>query len=217
MCAREPTSSVRGKGEAVTVSKLNSPGKTVPASKRAKEATVLIAGAEGSGSKGTSDPDLPDEKLALQLHLAMNGSQRISRSSSASWAASGGKGKGQKVVVSATNANGDQGLCVTNMMYELEDDLSGAEMGDNSDAEHDTLLDPSVTVVLALECKGKQSQERMRGKRKGPPGTNHNDVVDRYKKKYTKRNSSKNAKVISTGSKTMPDGKDMDRDDGGKA
>lgn len=216
----DPTSAARGKGEIVAVAKENAVRKAVeaePAYKRAKEELALTGGGGGLERMGSGDPDLLDEELALQLHLAMNGSQRISRSGNASGGGYAVQGKGQNGVVGGRKGNGNQGLCVTNMMDQLDDDETGTELGSNRNAKPVRRFDPSVTVVLALECvKGKHAQECMRGKRKGPPGSKHqNYVVDRYKKKYSKRTSSKQAKVENTERKTIPDGLDMDGDDGG--
>ena len=202
------------------MAKLSSLRKTVeakPVSKCAKEARALIAVGGGSESKSTRDPDLPDEELALQLHLAMNGSQRISRSGSASGVASPGQRKGQKALVYRRKVNEDLGPCVTNMMDHLDYGETGAEMGINRNAKHVMGLDPSVKVVLALECPGKHAKGGMGGKRKVPPGTNqHDGLVDRYRMKYSKRKSSKQANVESTGNKTTPNGKGMDVSDRGK-
>lgn len=223
---REPSCAVRRKGEPVAAAKLNSPRKVVDEVRPAwKDAMALIPVGEGSESKGPSDPDLPDEALALQLHLAINGSPRISRSGSASVVVSSGQGKRQgkrqNGLVYGRKVNEDLGLCVTNMMDHLDYLETGAEMGSNWNASQALGSDPTVPVVLALECKGKRAQESTRGKRKGPPGTKqHNSLVeykvDRYEKKYSKRKSSKQTDVESTGNKTLPNGKDMDVGEGGE-
>uniref|UniRef100_A0ACD6AIH8 Uncharacterized protein n=2 Tax=Avena sativa TaxID=4498 RepID=A0ACD6AIH8_AVESA len=215
----DPNSAVRGKEEALALAKLNSPRKAVevkPATKCSKEARALVAVGGGSESKNTGDLDLPDEELALQLHLAINGSQRISRSGSASGVVSSGQGKGKKGLVSGGKITEDLGLCVTNMMDHLDYGETGTEMESNWNARHVMGFDPSVTVVLALECTSKHAKESMRGKRKGPPATNqHNCLVDRYQMKYSKRKSSKQANVESNGNRTMLNGKDMVVSDGG--
>ncbi|KAM0864930.1 hypothetical protein ACQ4PT_043609 [Festuca glaucescens] len=207
LAIREPHSAVRGKREALASAKLNSPKKAVevkPVSKCSKEVRALIA--IGGESESNGDLDLPDEKLALQLHLAMNGSQRISRSGSASGIVSSGQGKVKKGLVSGRKVNEDLGLCVTNMMDHLDYGETVAEMQSNWNAKHVMGFDPSVTVVLALEYTGKHAEDCMGGKRKGPPGTNqHDGLVDRYQMKY-KRKSSKQANAESTGNKTMPNG-----------
>uniref|UniRef100_A0A0A9GG98 Uncharacterized protein n=1 Tax=Arundo donax TaxID=35708 RepID=A0A0A9GG98_ARUDO len=100
------------------------------------------------------------------------------------------------------------------MMAQLDDE---SEPGCNMDAKRFRRFDPSVTVVLALECvKRKRTKESMKGKRKDPPMTKQQDgLVDRYKKKYSKRSSSKHAKVENIASGTKHDGNDMDDDHGG--
>ncbi|XP_051203423.1 uncharacterized protein [Lolium perenne] len=211
LAIREPHSAVRGKREALTSAKLNSPKKAVPVSKCSKEVRALIA--IGGESQSNGDPDLPDEKLALQLHLAMNGSQRISRSGSASGIVSAGQAKVKKGLVSGRKVNEDLGLCVTNMMDHLDYGENVAEMQSNWSAKHVMGFDPSVTVVLALEYTGKYAEDCMGGKRKGPPGTNqHDGLVDRYQMKYT-RKSSKQANAESTGNRTMPNGNVSDSGD----
>lgn len=213
----DPSSAARENGEALTVARLNSSRKAVdvkPASKCSNEERALVAIGGGSESKCTSDPDLPDDKLALQLHLAMNGSPRISRSSSASGAVSARQGKGKKGLFSRRKVNEDLGLCVTNMMDHLD---YGAEMESKWNAKHAMGYDPPLTVVLALECTCNNSKDSMRGKRKGPPVTNqHDGLVDRYQMKYSKRKSSKQANLESTGNKTTPNGMEMVVHDGGK-
>ncbi|XP_008781388.2 uncharacterized protein LOC103701193 isoform X1 [Phoenix dactylifera] len=74
------------KAEAAAVAKENALKKAV-AAKRATERARDALGAvlvekKGGPQKPSADSVVPDEELALQLHLAMNGSQRISRSSS---------------------------------------------------------------------------------------------------------------------------------------
>jgi hypothetical protein len=209
---REPNPAARGKGEALSVARKAVEVKA--ASKCSKEARALIATSSGSESKCTGDPDLPDEKLALQLHLAMNGSQRISRSGSTSGAVSAGQSKVKKGLASTRKVNEDLGLCVTNMMDHLDYGDTVAEMETNWSAKHVMGFDPSVTVVLALESTGKHPKDSMRGKRKVPPGTVQRDgLVDRYQMKYSKRKPSKQANAETTGNKTMPNG---NVSDGGK-
>ncbi|KAI4967947.1 hypothetical protein ZWY2020_010304 [Hordeum vulgare] len=198
LVTREPSSAVRRKGEPVAAAKLNSPRKVVEEVRPAwKDAMALVPVGEGSESKGPCDPELPDEALALQLHLAINGSPRISRSGSASLFVSAGQGKRQNGLVYGRKVvNEDLGLCVTNMMDHLDYLETSEEMGSNWNASQALGSDPTVPVVLALECKGKPPQESTRGKRKGPPATNqHNSLVeykvDRYKKKYSKRKSNR--------------------------
>ncbi|PUZ47494.1 hypothetical protein GQ55_7G169500 [Panicum hallii var. hallii] len=171
-------------------------------SKRGKEAV----GTDGFGGRGSDDPVLLDEELALQLHLAMNGSQRISRSGNSSTGASVEPGKGNNGVVAGRNDNGNQEICITNMMAQLDDE---AEPGRNRVLKRFRRSDSFVTVVLALECvKGKHT-----AKRKGPPVTlQQNGLVNPYKKKYSKRSSIKQAKVEYIASRTMCDGKDIDGD-----
>ncbi|KAF7108275.1 hypothetical protein CFC21_108773 [Triticum aestivum] len=224
---REPSPAVRRKGGPVAAAKLNSPRKVVEEVRPAwKDAMALVPVGEGSESKGPGDRDLPDEALALQLHLAINGSPRISRSGSASVSVLAGQGKRQgkrqNGLVYGRKVNEDLGLCVTNMMDHLDYLETGAEMGSNWNASQDLGSDPTVPVVLALECKGKRPQESPRGERKGLPETKqHNSLVDwhkvdRYEKKYSKRKSSKQTDAESTGNKTLPNGKDMDVGEGGE-
>lgn len=73
------------KAEAAARAKENALKKAVAAKRateRARDAlgAVLVEKKE-TPQKTTADSVVPDEELALQLHLAMNGSQRISRSS----------------------------------------------------------------------------------------------------------------------------------------
>lgn len=229
---REPSPAVRRKGGPVAAAKLNSPRKVVEEVRPAwKDAMALVPVGEGSESKGPGDLDLPDEALALQLHLAINGSPRISRSGSAPVAVLAGQGnrqgKRQNGLVYGRKVDEDLGLCVTNMMDHLDYLETGAEMGSNWNASQalgsEALgSDPTVPVVLALECKGKRPQESPRGKRKGLPETKqHNSLVDwhkvdRYEKKYSKRKSSKQTDVESNGNKTLPNGKDMHVGEGGE-
>ncbi|KAL6604771.1 hypothetical protein ACP70R_042715 [Stipagrostis hirtigluma subsp. patula] len=193
------------------------------ASKRGKDVFALTGSGSSGGSEGRAirDPALLDEELALQLHLAMNGSQRISRPGNSSGSGSAEQSKRKKDVVGERKCNGDREICVTNMMAQLDDesdDESGdEEPGCNGLSKRFRRFDPSFTVVLALECvKGKHGQESMKTKKKAPLVTKQQDVlVDRYKKKYSKRNSSKQEKVKNISNKIMPDAKDMDGDHGG--
>ncbi|XP_062228739.1 uncharacterized protein LOC133926718 [Phragmites australis] len=206
--ARDPTSVAGGNAVRKSV-------EVKSASKRGKDVLALTSiGGGGSDGRGSGDPALLDEELALQLHLAMNGSQRISRSGNSSGGGSAEQDKGKKDVVGGRKGNGDQDICVTNMMAQLDDE---AEPGCNMVSKRFRRFGPSVTVVLALGCvKGKHAQESMKAKRKDPPMTEQQDnLVDRYKKKYSKRSSSKQAKVENIASGTMRDGKDMDGDHGG--
>ena len=177
-------------------------------SKRGKEAVGA-----GFAGRGSGDPVLLDEELALQLHLAMNGSQRISRSGNSSSGASAELGKGNNGVVAGRNTNGNQEICITNMMAQLDDE---EEPGRNRVLKRFRRSYSLVTVVLALECvKGKHTKERMKAKRKGPPVTLQQDgLVNPYKKKYSKRSSIKQAKVECVASRTMSDEKDRDGDHG---
>ncbi|KAG1369779.1 putative protein FAM76A [Cocos nucifera] len=72
--------------EAAAVAKENALKKAVAAKRateRARDALgAVLVDKKGSPQKPNADSVVPDEELALQLHLAMNGSQRISRSSS---------------------------------------------------------------------------------------------------------------------------------------
>ncbi|XP_010931009.1 uncharacterized protein [Elaeis guineensis] len=74
------------KAEAAAVAKENALKKAVAAKRateRARDALgAVLVDKKGSPQKPSADSLVPDEELALQLHLAMNGSQRISRSSS---------------------------------------------------------------------------------------------------------------------------------------
>lgn len=162
--------------------------------------------------RGSGDPVLLDEDLALQLHLAMNGSQRISRSGNSCSGASTGPGKGKNGVVAGRDGNGNQEICITNVMAQLGDE----EPGSNRVLKCFRRSDSFVTVVLALECvKGKHGEESMKAKRKGPSVTlQQDDLVNCYKKKYSKRSSIKQEKVEYISSRTMCDGKDMDGDHG---
>nr|ACG38146.1 hypothetical protein [Zea mays] len=108
-----------------------------PASKRGNDAV----GGSGLVGRGSDVPVLPDEELALQLHLAMNGSQRISRSGGAS--ADPAKGKNDGVASRICNTNQD--ICVTNMMAQLDEE----EPGCNRVLKGLRNSDSSVTVVLA--------------------------------------------------------------------
>ncbi|RCV21641.1 hypothetical protein SETIT_4G154200v2 [Setaria italica] len=152
--------------------------------------------------RGSGDPVLLDEDLALQLHLAMNGSQRISRSGNSCSGASTGPGKGKNGVVAGRDGNGNQEICITNVMAQLGDEEPGSNR--------------VLKLVLALECvKGKHGEESMKAKRKGPSVTlQQDDLVNCYKKKYSKRSSIKQEKVEYISSRTMCDGKDMDGDHG---
>ncbi|RLM74778.1 hypothetical protein C2845_PM15G10780 [Panicum miliaceum] len=172
-------------------------------SKRGKEA-VSTGGFVGRGS----DPVLLDEELALQLHLAMNGSQRISRSGNSPSGASVKPSKGNNGVVAGRNDNGNQEICITNMMAQLDDE-------EESGHKRFRRSGSFVTVVLALECvKGKHTEESMKAKRKGPPVTLQQDGLVNPYKKYSKRSSIKQAKVEYIASRTMCDGKDRDSDHG---
>ncbi|KAG2566691.1 uncharacterized protein LOC120681610 [Panicum virgatum] len=170
---RDPTSVVGGDALRKAV-EVKSP------SKRGKEAVGT-----GFAGRGSGDPVLLDEELALQLHLAMNGSQRISRSGNSSSGASAELGKGNNGVVAGRNTNGNQEICITNMMAQLDDE---EEPGRNRVLKRFRRSYSLVTVVLALECvKGKHTKERMKAKRKGPPVTLQQDgLVNPYKKKYSK-------------------------------
>ncbi|KAF0934772.1 hypothetical protein E2562_028630 [Oryza meyeriana var. granulata] len=212
--AREPR-----KGEIVAEAKENTVRKAMEvklASKRAKEALAPACGGRGSQRTVGCNPDLPDEELALQLHLAMNGSQRISRAGNTSGGDLAGQGKGHKSMVGGKKVNGDQELCVTNMMDQLDDDETGVELLYRVGKPARRRLDPSVTIVLALECVvGKHVKESMKGKRKDHLGNKQqNDLVDRYKRKYSKRNSSKQTKNENPQFKDIPGGKDKDGDGG---
>ncbi|OEL19809.1 hypothetical protein BAE44_0019173 [Dichanthelium oligosanthes] len=217
---RDPTSMARGDALRKAV-EVKSP------SKRGKEAV----GTGGFRRQGSGDPVLLDEELALQLHLAMNGSQRISGNLSSGASVGEGKngvvagrdnlfsgaslepGEGKNGVVAGRDGNGSQEICITNRMSQLDDE---EEPGCNRFLKSFRRSDSLVTVVLALECvKGKHAEESLKAKRKGPPVTlQQYDLVNRYKKKYSKRGSIKQAKVEYIASRTMCDGKDIDGDDG---
>ncbi|CAN6221342.1 unnamed protein product [Urochloa humidicola] len=178
-----------------------------------KAVEVKSPSKRGKETVGTGDPVLLDEDLALQLHLAMNGSQRISRSGNSSSGASTGPGKGKNGVVSGRDGIGNQEICITNMMAELDDE---EEPDCNRVLKCFRRCDSLVTVVLALECaKGEYDEESLKAKRKVDSGTlQQDDLVNRYKKKYSKRRSMKQAKVEYFASKTVCDGKDIDGDHG---
>uniref|UniRef100_A0A0E0PXS6 Uncharacterized protein n=1 Tax=Oryza rufipogon TaxID=4529 RepID=A0A0E0PXS6_ORYRU len=208
--AREPR-----KGDIVAESKENAVRKAMEmklAFKRAKESLVSAAGGRGSQRTVGGKPDLPDEELALQLHLAMNGSQRFSRAGNTSGGDSAEQCKGHKSVIGGKNFYGDQELCVTNMMDQLDDDEAGVEPLCRIRRPSRRRLDPSVTIVLALEyVDGKHVKESMKGKRKGHLVTKkQNDLVDRYKRKYSKRNSKKQTKNENPEFKDISGGKDKD-------
>ncbi|GJM99764.1 hypothetical protein PR202_ga16894 [Eleusine coracana subsp. coracana] len=201
---RDPTSVLGGYSTRKNV-ELNS------ASKRGNDEPALfgIGGGQSDG-RGSGDPELLDEELALQLHLAMNGSRRISRSGSSS---GGGSAEQDRVTrdVIGRNGNGEQEICVTNMMDQLDDESDQACSKDRYRIRKPKT--PLATVVLALECvKGKRTQKSMEAKRKDPPETKlQHGSVDRYKKKYySKRNSGKQVKVENVACETMRDGKDTD-------
>ncbi|KAG0514393.1 hypothetical protein BDA96_10G187600 [Sorghum bicolor] len=187
-----------------------------------KAAEVKMASKRGNNAVGSSGlvgrnsgvPVLLDEELALQLHLAMNGSQRISRSGNSSGGGSAETGKGKNDGVCGRICNINQEICVTNMMAQLDEE---EEPGCNRVLKCLRSSDSSVTVVLALECvKGKHTEESMKAKRKGPHViTQQDDLVDPYKKKYSKRSSSKLAKDEYVASRNMCDGLDIDADHGG--
>ncbi|KAL5224521.1 hypothetical protein ABZP36_011160 [Zizania latifolia] len=214
--ARDPISAMQRKGEIMDAVKVNAVKKAVEAklaSKHSKEALAPAGGGRGSHRAVGGNPDLPDEEFALQLHLAMNGSQRISRAGNTSGGDSGGQGKGHKNLFGRSKVNGDHGLCVTNMMDQLSDDDVEVELL-HLNARRASQLDPSVTIVLALECvDGEHANESKRGKRKGHLGTKQqNDLVDRYKRKCSKRNSSKQTKNENPECKDISGGKDKDDD-----
>jgi hypothetical protein len=80
----------------------------------------------------------------LQLHLAMNGSQRISRSRNSSTGASIEPGKGNNGVVAGRIDNGNQEICITNMMASQQVERAAE------------LQDPEVRAELnrrVRECK----------------------------------------------------------------
>lgn len=175
-------------------------------SKWGKEAS----GIGGFMGRASGDPVLLDEEFALQLHLSMNGSQRISRSGSASSGASAAPGKGKNCVVAGRNGNGnDHGICVTNMMAQLDDE-------EEPGGDRVWRSDSPIMVVLALECvKGKHADQGVKAKRKGPPVIlKQDDSVNRYKKQYVKRSKIKQEKVEHTPIRTICDGKDRNSDHG---
>jgi len=186
-----------------------------------KAAEVKLASNRGNNAVGSSGlvgrnsgvPVLLDEELALQLHLAMNGSQRISRSGNSAGGGSAEPGKGKNDGVGGRICNINQEICITNMMAQLDEE---EEPGCNRVLKCLRSSDSSVTVVLALECvKGKHAEESMKAKRKGPHViTQQDDLVDPYKK-YSKRSSSKLAKDGYVESRNMCDGMDIDADHGG--
>ncbi|KAL6853732.1 hypothetical protein ACP4OV_019761 [Aristida adscensionis] len=188
------------------------------ASKRGKDVLALAGSGEGAEGRAIGDSALLDGELALQLHLAMNGSVRISRSGNSSGSGSAEHCKGEKDVGGGRKFNGHQEICVTNTMAQLDD-----ETDSETELACDRVplpkrfrgFDPSVTVVLALECaNNKRSQDSMKSKKKAPIVTKQHGLVDRFKKKYSKRKSSKQEGVKNTSSKTMPNAKDMDGDNG---
>jgi hypothetical protein len=206
---RDPTSVAEG----------NSTRKNVElksASKRGNDVPALIGiGGGWSDGRGSVDPEVLDEELALQLHLAMNGSQRISRSGNLAGSGSAEQDKGKRDVVGGRKGNGEQEICVTNMMAQLDDE---SEHGCSKVSRRIRRSEPLVTVVLALECvKGKRVQKSMETKIKDPLETKPQDaLVDRYKKKYySKRNSDNQAKYENVVCVTKHDGKDTDDDHGG--
>ncbi|XP_062213646.1 uncharacterized protein LOC133914584 [Phragmites australis] len=140
--ARDPTSVAGGNAVRKAV-ELKS------ASKRGKDVLALAGiGGDGSDGRGSGDPALLDEELALQLHLAMNRSQRISRSGNSSGGGSTEQDKGKKDVVGGRKGNGAQDICETNMMAQLDDEAKpGCNMVSKGFFRR---FDPSVTVVLAL-------------------------------------------------------------------
>ncbi|XP_006656073.1 uncharacterized protein LOC102716222 [Oryza brachyantha] len=212
--AREPR-----KGEIVAEAKDNAVRKAMEvklASNRVKEALAPAAAGGGSQRTAGCNPDLPDEELALQLHLAMNGSHRISRAGNTSGGDSAVQGKCHKTMVCGKKVYGDQELCVTNMMDQLDDVETGVEPLCRIGRPARRRLDPSVTIVLALECVvGKHVKESMKVKRKGHLGTKQeNELVDRYMRKYSKRNSSKQTKNGNPQFKDTAGGKDKDGDGG---
>ncbi|CAL5038519.1 unnamed protein product [Urochloa decumbens] len=166
-----------------------------------KAVEVKSPSKRGKETVGIGDPVLLDEDLALQLHLAMNGSQRISRSGNSSSGASTGPGKGKNGVVSGRDGNGNQEICITNMMAQLDDE---EEPGCNRVLNCFRRSDSLVTVVLALECvKGKHDEESLKAKRKGNSvALQQDDLVNLYKK-YSKRRSIKQAKVEFIASRTV--------------
>ncbi|TVU11199.1 hypothetical protein EJB05_44770, partial [Eragrostis curvula] len=204
---RDPTS-VAGANASRKAVEVNS------AAKQGKDVLALAGiGGDRSNGRGSGDPALLDEEFALQLHLAMNGSQRISRPGIPSGGESSEQDKGNKDVVGVRKGNGEQEICVTNMMAQLDDESEPAR----KKTPRRVQKLPLVTVVLALECvKGRRAQKSMKAKRKDPPEAEvQDDLVDRYKKKYSKRNSAKQVKSENVVCDTMLDGKDIDDDRGG--
>ncbi|KAJ1262046.1 hypothetical protein BS78_09G077300 [Paspalum vaginatum] len=207
--SRDPTSAAGG-------NTLRKAVEVKPASKRPKDAIGSGGGFEGTGS---GDPVLLDEELALQVHLAMNGSQRISRSGSSSGGGSARQVKGKNDVGGRRIGKGNQEICVMNTMAQLDDDDNDEDEGGEEEPGCNRVLnrfrrfDSSVTVVLALECvKGKLAEESMKAKRKVPRvAIQKDDLVDGHKK-YSKRSSSKQAKAEHIVSRTVCDRKDMDGD-----
>lgn len=182
---------------------------------------MKLASKQGSNAVGSSGlvgsnsgvPVLLDEELALQLHLAMNGSQRISRSGNSSGGGSAEPGKEKNDGVCGRICNINQEICITNMMAQLDEEEE--ESGCNRVLKCLRSSDSSVTVVLALECaKGEHAEESIKAKRKGPHVIQQDSFVDPYKK-YSRRSSSKLAKDEYVASWNMCDGMNIDADHGG--
>jgi hypothetical protein len=173
---------------------------------------LALTGVDGgrTDGRGSVDPELLDEELALQLHLAMNGSQRISRSGNLAGSGSAEQDKGKKYVVGGRKGKGEQEICVTNMMAQLDDEF---EHACSKVSRRVRTSEPLVTVVLALESSN-PAEKSMEAKRKDLPETKlQDDLVGRYKKKYyCKRNSDKQAKVENVVCVTKHDGKEKDID-----
>ncbi|XP_020112313.1 uncharacterized protein LOC109726886, partial [Ananas comosus] len=178
------------------------------AADRAKAALRVVLGNSPNELKANGDSAIPDEELALQLHLAMNGSERISRNSVTD------KRKRRKNGELSSNSRFGKGeMCEENKFpfdgtegRELKSNLGmnsssigtkkkkkeiirytkrrPLEMGQGycPASRKEELVDPNC-IVLALECE-----------RNGGAQASESEQIDnapdrRYLKKYSKKKS----------------------------
>lgn len=202
------------KAEAAAVAKENALKKAVEAKRateRARDALgAVLVDKKGSPQEPSADSVVHDEELALQLHLAMNGSQRISRSSSRF-----GRGPADPKKVRGggddlkPSAGGDVDLgdlrvcgkaefCTEDKSFfdslektglDLGSDGQEKKVGDRNgkdgvgDKHGNGLLSDLNDHVLPSGCgkNGIENLSELQQKKGGTP--------DRYLKKYSKRNS----------------------------
>ncbi|XP_073003459.1 uncharacterized protein [Typha latifolia] len=208
---REASSAAEKKAELAATARENAMKKAVvarSATERARGALgAVVVGEEGalSTERGQEvDPVVADEELALQLHLAMNGSQRISRSLGSPGPGDHKKARKvcEKVEICVENKSSfdtveesDFGKdpyshsCSSGKKDELRKEMGRppmvmpppkVERRRRLQFNSEKFGDPNG-IVLALECVGHVRQRASKlDKQSSPP--------DRYLKKYSKRN-----------------------------